>query len=416
MKKASSYKILVLTEDTAAVQQYSALLSAETAYTFDLRQIESIKLAHAEIEKYRPHCILMDADIQAEATIQFLQELKHSKSYRRYPVIWITAVNDAKTISKSIKLGVQDVLITSELSTELMVSTVVQLVKNSRFIEQLKEQRKVLLNKNKELSEYKKYLEMRVMSRTAELKDSYEQLVEEMTLRKQIEEQLTSRNKELDTFVYKASHDLKGPLASLIGVTNIARLDLTDPMSVKYLAMIGDSAQKLNFTLANLLEVTKIKYMDAEVKEVNFQNLLEQVTAPLQKRMEEEQVTLKLSVQQPESFFSDPFLISTLLSNLIDNSINYRTEDTSAFITIDISHKENNMEITVMDNGQGIEKEVQSKVFDMFFRHNMQAKGSGLGLYIVKNCVEKLNGTLTLLSEPAIGTEVKITLPNLKQE
>jgi C4-dicarboxylate-specific signal transduction histidine kinase len=82
--------------------------------------------------------------------------------------------------------------------------------KNNRLIEKLKDQRKTLLDKNKELNEYKKYLEMRVMSRTAELKESYEQLVEEMTLRKRIEEQLTSRNKELDTFVYKASHDLKG--------------------------------------------------------------------------------------------------------------------------------------------------------------------------------------------------------------
>jgi signal transduction histidine kinase len=297
-----------------------------------------------------------------------------------------------------------------------MVSTIVQLVKNSRFIEQLKEQRKVLLLKNKELSEYKKYLEMRVMSRTAELKDSYEQLVEEMTLRKQIEEQLTSRNKELDTFVYKASHDLKGPLASLIGVTNIARLDLTDPMSVKYMEMITDSAQKLNFTLANLLDVTKIKYIDAEVKEVNFQTLIEQVTAPLQKRMEEEQVILNLSVQQPQSFYSDPFLISTFLYNLLDNSISYKTSNTSAFIAIDIVYNNNHMEITVTDNGQGIEESVQSKVFDMFFRHNVQAKGSGLGLYIVKNCVEKLNGSLSLVSEPATGTTIKITLPNLKQE
>jgi signal transduction histidine kinase len=414
MKKASSYKILILTEDTSALQQYSALLSAEASYTFNLQHIGSIQLANAEIQKYQPHCILMDADIQAEATIEFLQELKHSKSYRRYPVIWITAVNDAKIISRSIKLGVQDVLITSELSKELMVSTIVQLVKNSRFIEQLKEQRKVLLNKNKELSEYKKYLEMRVMSRTAELKDSYEQLVEEMTLRKQIEEQLTSRNKELDTFVYKASHDLKGPLASLIGVTNIARLDLTDPMSVKYMEMITDSAQKLNFTLANLLEVTKIKYMDAEVKEVNFQTLIEQVTAPLQKRMDEEQVTLKFSVQQPQPFYSDPFLISTFLYNLLDNSISYKTNNTSAFIEIDIVYNNNQMEITVTDNGQGIEEAVQPKVFDMFFRHNIQAKGSGLGLYIVRNCVEKLNGSLTLVSEPALGTTIKIALPNLK--
>lgn len=414
MKKASGYKILIITEDLAALQQYSALLLAEENYKFYIHHTQNIGVAQAEIEKYRPHSVLLDADLHTEETTRFLQELKHSKSYRRYPVIWITAVNDAKIISKSIKSGVQDVLIKTELSTELMVSTILQLIKNSRFIEQLKEQRKVLLHKNKELSEYKKYLEMRVMSRTAELKDSYEQLIEEMTLRKIIEEQLTTRNKELDTFVYKASHDLKGPLASLIGVTNIARLDLTDPMSVKYMEMISDSAQKLNFTLSNLLEVTKIKYMDAEVKEVDFKILVEKVMAPLQKRIEQEQITIKLSIQQPYPFFSDPFLISTFLQNLLDNAIMYKTTHTAAFVAIDIIDKQGSVEIMVTDNGQGIEKSVQSKVFDMFFRHNLQAKGSGLGLYIVKNCVEKLNGALALLSEPEVGTEVKITLPNLK--
>lgn len=416
MKKASGHKILVITHDTEALEQYALLLSAATKYKFNIHPARHIPAALSEIEKYQPHCVLLDADLQAEETARFLQELKHSKSYRKYPVIWITAVNDAKIISKSIKLGIQDVLIKTELSTELMVSTILQLIKNSRFIEQLKEQRKVLLHKNKELSEYKKYLEMRVMSRTAELKDSYEQLIEEMTLRKKIEEQLTSRNKELDTFVYKASHDLKGPLASLIGVTNIARLDLTDPMSVKYMEMISDSAQKLNFTLANLLEVTKIKYIDAEVKEVNLKALIEQIMAPLQNRIQQEQITIKLSVQQPSPFFSDPFLISTLLHNLLENAITYKTEQMAAFVAIDILEKGNFIEITVTDNGQGIEKSVQSKVFDMFFRHNLKAKGSGLGLYIAKNCVEKLNGSLSLLSEPAVGTEVKVMLPNLKQE
>jgi signal transduction histidine kinase len=309
---------------------------------------------------------------------------------------------------------VQDVLIKEELSAELMINSIVQLVKNNQLIEQLKGQRKTLLDKNKELSEYKKYLEMRVMSRTAELKDSYEQLVEEMTLRKKIEEQLSSRNKELDTFVYKASHDLRGPLASLIGVTNIARLDLKEPISVKYMEMINESAQKLNFTLSNLLEVTKIKYTDAQIKQVNFQNLVTQTVEGFKARMEAEAILFKSSIVQTKDFFSDPYLLSILLHNLLDNATNYKTDHTAAFISVDIVEKDNTMEITVTDNGQGIEKEVQTKVFDMFFRHNMQAKGSGLGLYIVKNCVEKLNGTLTLLSEPEIGTEVKILLPNLK--
>jgi signal transduction histidine kinase len=414
MKKASVINLLIITPETLARQQYNALLSASTRYRFNIQFVSTIQETQAQLETFRPHCVLMDVELDAEQTTIFLQDLKRSKAYRKFPIIWITAVNEAKFISKAIKLGVQDVLIKEELSAELMINTIVQLVKNNQLIEQLKGQRKTLLDKNKELSEYKKYLEMRVMSRTAELKDSYEQLVEEMTLRKKIEEQLSSRNKELDTFVYKASHDLRGPLASLIGVTNIARLDLKEPISVKYMEMINESAQKLNFTLSNLLEVTKIKYTDAQIKQVNFQNLVTQTVEGFKARMEAEAILFKSSIVQTKDFFSDPYLLSILLHNLLDNATNYKTDHTAAFISVDIVEKDNTMEITVTDNGQGIEKEVQTKVFDMFFRHNMQAKGSGLGLYIVKNCVEKLNGTLTLLSEPEIGTEVKILLPNLK--
>ncbi len=416
MKKPSGYKLLVITGNSAALQQYTSWLSASAKYVFKLHTTHTVAEAQKELENYQPHCILMDGDILSEEAVAFVQELKHSKAYRKYPVIWIADNSEAKTFSKAIRAGVQDVLIRSELNAELLAGTILQLIKNSRFIEQLKEQRKVLLDKNRELSEYKKYLEMRVMSRTAELKDSYEQLVEEMTLRKKAEEQLTVRNKELDTFVYKASHDLKGPLASLIGVTNIARLDLTDDTSVKYMEMISDSAQKLNFTLSNLLEVTKIKYMDAEIRQVDFKNLVEKVTGSFQERLAAESVTLKLSVNQPEHFFSDPLLITTFLHNLLDNAITYKTSQLAALVSVDVIDKVQEVEITVTDNGQGIEKSVQGKVFDMFFRHNMQAKGAGLGLYIVKNCVEKLNGTLTLLSEPEVGTEVKIVLPNLKNE
>jgi signal transduction histidine kinase len=414
MKKASVINLLIITPETLARQQYNALLSTSTKYRFNIQFVSTIQETQAQLETFRPHCVLMDVELDAEQTTIFLQDLKRSKAYRKFPIIWITAVNEAKFISKAIKLGVQDVLIKEELSAELMINTIVQLVKNNQLIEQLKGQRKTLLDKNKELSEYKKYLEMRVMSRTAELKDSYEQLVEEMTLRKKIEEQLSSRNKELDTFVYKASHDLRGPLASLIGVTNIARLDLKEPISVKYMEMINESAQKLNFTLSNLLEVTKIKYTDAQIKQVNFQHLVTQTVEGFKARMEAEAILFKSSIVQTKDFFSDPYLLSILLHNLLDNATNYKTDHTAAFISVDIVEKDNTMEITVTDNGQGIEKEVQTKVFDMFFRHNMQAKGSGLGLYIVKNCVEKLNGTLTLLSEPEIGTEVKILLPNLK--
>jgi signal transduction histidine kinase len=416
MKKPSSYKIIIVADNEAACDHYISLLTRHHGYTFAIQVSSKLKEVYRLLPEYQPDCVLMDKEMAEEDTLLFLKELKHSKSFRRYPVILLTEANDANTNARALKAGVQNVLSKKELSSWLLISSVVEVIKTNRLIDKLKQQRKVLLEKNKELNEYKKYLEMRVMSRTAELKESYEQLVEEMTLRKRIEEQLTSRNKELDTFVYKASHDLKGPLASLIGVTNIARLDLTEPLAGRYLEMINDSAQKLNFILANLLEVTKIKYINIEVKPVHFSELVKQVIAEFTRVLQSEEIHMDTQINQKQVFVSDPYLISTILHHLIDNAIHYRKEYTYTRISVEINEVSEGIEIMVKDNGQGIDKEVQSRVFDMFYRHNLQSKGSGLGLYICKNCVEKLGGNLQLISEPGQGTEVKVELPQLKNE
>jgi signal transduction histidine kinase len=415
MKKPSSFKILLISANEQACNEYISLLTGHSKYAFTIHTAYEIKEAYGLLPQYGPDCILMDKPFLQESTSLFLQELKHSKSFRKYPVILLAKTNDAKTTSGALKAGIQDVLNTDELSPWLLISKIVHVVKNNRLIEKLKGQRKTLLDKNKELNEYKKYLELRVMSRTAELKESYEQLVEEMTLRKRIEEQLTSRNKELDTFVYKASHDLKGPLASLIGVTNIARLDLTEPLATRYLDMIGESAQKLNFILANLLEVTKIKYIDIEIKPIQFNELVQQVLAHFTASLQAEEIMLSTDIGQKQIFYSDPYLISTMLYHLMENAIHYRKEYGNSFISCKITDIPQGVEIVLTDNGQGIEKEVQTKIFDMFYRHNLKSKGSGLGLYISRNCAEKLSGDISLSSEPGQGTEVRIKLPDLKK-
>lgn len=415
MKKPSSYKVLIVTTDEQTYTRYTNLLAGQSKYNIAAWPVYNINEAYSQLVEYQPDAVLLEKGILEEGTGLFLQELKHSKSFRKYPVIWLTQVKDGKKHTRAFKLGVQDILLTDELTAGSLINSIVKVVKNNRLIEKLKEQRKTLLEKNRELGEYKKYLELRMMSRTAELKESYEQLVEEMMLRKRIEEQLTSRNKELDTFVYKASHDLKGPLASLIGVTNIARLDLTQPMAVKYLEMINESAQKLNFILANLLEVTKIKYIDPEIKVVDFTDLLKGIVADFTSRLENEKIQLDIKISQKQVFMSDPYLIATILQHLLDNAIHYKKGYGDPFIAVEITDTTGGVEICVNDNGQGIDKEVQSKVFDMFYRHNLHSKGSGLGLYISRNCVEKLSGEITLSSQVDQGTEIKIMLPDLKK-
>jgi signal transduction histidine kinase len=139
--------------------------------------------------------------------------------------------------------------------------------------------------------------------------------------------------------------------------------------------------------------------------------VLAQFTATLQT----EEIMLSTEINQKQIFFSDPYLISTILHHLLENAIHYKKEQGKTFISFTINDTNQGVEIRVTDNGQGIEKEVQAKVFDMFYRHNLKAKGSGLGLYISRNCVEKLSGDIDLSSEIGQGTEVRIVLPDLKK-
>ena len=109
MKKASVVKLLLITPKTADRQQYTSLLSASTRYTFNTQFVATIQETQGQLEKFCPHCIVMDVKLDTEEATIFLQDLKRSKAYRRFPIIWITAVNEARLIPKAIKLGVQDV-------------------------------------------------------------------------------------------------------------------------------------------------------------------------------------------------------------------------------------------------------------------------------------------------------------------
>ena len=145
MKKASNYKLLIITEDEQAYKQYITLLAGQSKYIFSTQAVYKIKEAYTLLMQYQPDCVLLDKDITADGTSLFLQELKHSKSFRKYPVMLIVGTNDAKKNTKAYKVGVQDILLIEELSCGSLVNAVIRVVKNNRSIEKLKEQRKVLM-------------------------------------------------------------------------------------------------------------------------------------------------------------------------------------------------------------------------------------------------------------------------------
>jgi signal transduction histidine kinase len=236
---------------------------------------------------------------------------------------------------------------------------------------------------------------------------------QDITERKTAELNLVTSNRELETFIYKASHDIRGPLASIMGLVNVSRLELKDELSQKYLGMIGQAASKLDYTLSELVKAMKIKDMTQFRDEVDFQQMIKEVLCKFSHYLGFSRMKLELNICVKQKYLSSRTVIETILQNLVENSIKYQNmKIESPELRISVNDAEKGIQIVIADNGIGINKAVQSQVYDMYFRGTDSSKGSGLGLYLVKKGIEKLKGSISLKSEEGCGTEFTIFLPN----
>ncbi len=234
---------------------------------------------------------------------------------------------------------------------------------------------------------------------------------------KKTEQKLIEKNKELDTFVYKSSHDLKGPLSSIIGLTNIADLEIKDEIALQYFGLIRQSAERLQDILIDLSELARLRNSAHQVTPVNMKILVEKVLESyLIDNSLKKQIDFQLDLEDTLIFESNEKIIHSIIQNLIDNAIKYRKIKTleKPFINIKLrQQKEGGIKFVITDNGLGIRADKVDKVFDMFLRANEKSKGSGLGLYIVKTSVQKLEGIISVESVEKEGTTFTLSLPKL---
>ncbi|MGZ5242712.1 MAG: PAS domain-containing sensor histidine kinase [Bacteroidia bacterium] len=245
-----------------------------------------------------------------------------------------------------------------------------------------------------------------------EIKVSY---ARDITERKRSEQKIKAINHDLSTFIYRSTHDLKAPLASIIGVVNFAKTEVTEPQAVEYLGMIGECAERLHNILDVLIQAMAVKDNNVSPNWINFNKIVYNVLMRLKhlKNFNDIDIDVNINVS---TFFSDENLISSILQNVVENAIKYKNEEQPyPYIIINIEEKNNGVHILIADNGTGIEQKQQDKIFDLFYRASGSYKGFGLGLYIVKNAVEKLEGTIDVHSVPGVGTRVSIELPGIKQ-
>ncbi|MEZ4776814.1 MAG: ATP-binding protein [Bacteroidia bacterium] len=234
---------------------------------------------------------------------------------------------------------------------------------------------------------------------------------------KKVEEELKERNHQMDLFLYKATHDLKGPLTSVVGILNIAIQDCLQPEVRQYIEMALASTARLDNALLDLIHVTRLSKEQIRPEKIDCNALLNEVLQSINHMPERRNVEFRTDVPMLLSVRSDRNSMLSILQNLITNAMKYRRDgDYSHVVSISIFPETAGIRITVSDNGEGIRNEIREKIFSMFYRGNKKSKGTGLGLYIVKQSISKLGGTIDMESHFGEGTRFSVWLPNISDE
>jgi len=228
---------------------------------------------------------------------------------------------------------------------------------------------------------------------------------------KKSKEETNKIAEELSKFLYMASHDLKGPLASVIGLTMVAKNEVGDAKAIEYFSLIEKCTKKLDSSLLNLMKIIRIKSNVFEFVEIDFKRLVTDVLDTLIYQQAYDLPKLELIVDLKAPFCSDEELLVSIFQNLFENSIKYKSLLRKLLIKVTVRDVNDSIEIIVEDNGRGINSKIINRIFDMFYRGDSDSKGSGLGLYIVQNGIEKFNGSISVRNIESGGAEFHIILP-----
>lgn len=244
--------------------------------------------------------------------------------------------------------------------------------------------------------------------------DIFNRLVESEKILFEKNIELSKTNKELDNFVYSVSHDLRAPIASVLGLITISKMETSKEQLYYYETLKEKSLLKLDSFIKDILDYSRNSRMEVLHQNINWQNYLLQLIQEFEYLPEAQNIDIEITIEQNEDFYTDLYRIAIIFNNLISNAFKYSDKQKeNCFFKIKGKIDKNKAFITVQDNGIGMQPEHQEKIFDMFYRASENSKGSGLGLYILKETLEKINGTIKVDSEYRKGTLFYIEIPNL---
>ena len=240
-------------------------------------------------------------------------------------------------------------------------------------------------------------------------------VVGDLNYQADLEKKYLEKSLELNTYIYRTSHDLRGPLCTLSGLMELLKLENQNP-SVKHLVtLVENTLNKLDFTLSDLINIAEANAgIINKPAPINIHSLLYKTVGKVGESYNIYDSLFKIDIEQKGEFINHENLLSSIIFNLLAHAIQNLVPARIGIVRIEIKQQpDKSVNIRIEDNGQGIPPEVQGRVFEIFFKLNNQ-ENTGLGLYMIKNYTEYMGGSVALESEPGQGTVIKLHIPSLK--
>ena len=270
--------------------------------------------------------------------------------------------------------------------------------------ELLENQKEEILTQSKQLHDYNQQL-LEKQEEIRILNENLEEIAQRRTL------QLKEAYQDLDTFLYRSSHDLRRPLTTLMGLAEVARVTIQNNDSIDLFDKVDETAKNMDKMLSKLRMVSDTYEENLSFDKISFGKIIRNVQKRFQTVIDYQNIAFQITIDKTIRYRSNDTLIHNIIFNLVENSLIFYLPSKPQ-IDINISQLENqSVQIAIRDNGQGIDKEYHGRIFDMYFRANEGSQGNGLGLYVVKKAVERLQGQIQFESVINRYTEFRVILP-----
>ncbi|MEM9052238.1 MAG: hybrid sensor histidine kinase/response regulator [Bacteroidota bacterium] len=363
MSAEEKISILYLDDEETNLSAFKASFRRE----HKVRTAHTAEEAYALIEQQEPHIIIADQRMPLVNGVEFFEAV--SLKYPDPQRILLTAYTSSQTVIDAVNKGHIDKYLVKPWDREMMSKTL------------------------------------------STVYESYKTRVE----LKQKNEELFRINSELNRFVYSVTHDLRAPLLSLLGLLDLSQDESDQNQLREYYGLMRGSIRKMDDYIQTMLQYYRNLKTNLILEHIDLHELATEVVEPLANY--NEFVQFEVGIPEKLQIFTDRVRVKIALNNLITNAVKYGSKEKNEPYTIKVTatKSSNGIKIIVSDQGKGIPSDQLKKIFDIFISEQAGStvESSGLGLYLVRQAVDKIHGQVTVRSKVDVGTEFEITIPDL---